>query len=176
MTLARTMFHLSPERLRTPTPRNGAARKRSGGIASGSLVMAAAALATLVVPTVSAHAQTAEQPAGGPVECLASGQDLINPDVIESKGGVLDGIITLTDVFQRLTPIAPGKTACPQQRVRAYSAKVIKKKEDGEVTYTPKGENAHMTNPEHRPHKPAMSWEVVQLSYNNDGQTKHFHR
>src|SRR5882762_4446754 len=98
MTFARTMFHFVPERLRTPTPRSGAAKKTSGGIASGSLAMAAAALATLVVPTVSAHAQT-PQPTSPTVDCLESGQDLIKPDEIVSEGGVLGGVITLTDVF-----------------------------------------------------------------------------
>jgi FtsP/CotA-like multicopper oxidase with cupredoxin domain len=175
MTFARTMLHFVPERLRTPTPRNGTARKSSGGIASGSLAMAAAALAMLGVPTLSAHAQTPEQPAGGPVECLASGQDLIRPDEIVSKGGILDGIITLTDVLERLTPIAPGKTTCPQQRVRAYSAKIIKKV-DGEVTYTPIGENAPPADPEPGPTLRARIGELVQLSFVNVVDANRFNR
>jgi FtsP/CotA-like multicopper oxidase with cupredoxin domain len=176
MTFARTMFHFVPERLRTPTPRSGAARKTRGGIASGSLAMAAAALATLVVPTVSAHAQT-PQPTSPTVDCLESGQDLIKPDEIVSEGGVLGGVITLTDVFQRLTPTAtptvPG-TKCAQQLMRAYSAKVIKKV-DGKVEYNPIRQDA-LADPEPGPTLRARIGELVQLSFVNVVDANRFNR
>jgi FtsP/CotA-like multicopper oxidase with cupredoxin domain len=117
-----TMFHRIPQFSRTAAGRSGATRRRRGRIALpglavfGLAVAAAAALATGGVPPASAQQQLS--PTSPTRPCIPAGQDLTNPPEIVSFGGVLKGVITLTEEFQLL----PGSGNCSQQLLRAFRA------------------------------------------------------
>jgi FtsP/CotA-like multicopper oxidase with cupredoxin domain len=127
MTFPGTMFHCAPQFSRTAAPRSGATGRRRGrialpGLAVLGLAVAAAALATRAVPPASAQftPPPADQATSPTVACRPAGGDLIMPPEIVSSGGVLKGIVTLTEEFQRLPPTAAGSTNCAQQLLRAF--------------------------------------------------------
>jgi hypothetical protein len=118
-----TMFHCTPRLSRTAAPPSGATRRRRSRTALPGLAvlgLAAAALATRAVPPASAQF-TPPPPSAATsptLPCRMPAQDLMNPPEIVSSGGVLKGVVTLTEEFQLL----PGSGNCPQQLVRAFRA------------------------------------------------------
>ena len=100
------------------------ARRMRGRIA---LLMVGAALASGAISF--AYAQNnppaftpppASEATSPTVPCLPAGQDLVTPPEIDASDGVLKGIISLAEEFQRLPPTAAGNANCPQQLVRIY--------------------------------------------------------
>jgi FtsP/CotA-like multicopper oxidase with cupredoxin domain len=103
------------------SPRTAAPPSRSWT----ALLIVTAALATRTVSPASPQSAPPTPPpsteATSPtVPCLPGGQDLVMPPEIKASDGVLKGIISLAEEFQRMPPVTAGDKNCPQQLVRVY--------------------------------------------------------
>jgi FtsP/CotA-like multicopper oxidase with cupredoxin domain len=132
------------------------------------LAVAAAALATRAVPPASAQFTPPPIPPTPPtVGCRPAGQDLIMPPEIVSSGGVLKGIVTLTEEFQRLPPAA-GSTNCAQQLLRAFRP--------GNPPLPPPDAPPVLVDPVPAPTLRAKVGDLVQLSFVNAVDANRFDR
>jgi FtsP/CotA-like multicopper oxidase with cupredoxin domain len=181
MTFPGTMFHCTPQFSRTAAPRSGATGRRRGriallGLPVLGLAVAAAALATRAVPPASA--QITPPPTPPTVGCRSAGQDLIMPPEIVSSGGVLKGIVTLTEEFQRLPPVAAADKSCAQQLLRAFRCSVLRGECDrsGIPPLPPPDAPPVLVDPVPGPTMRAKVGDLVQLSFVNAVDANRFDR
>jgi FtsP/CotA-like multicopper oxidase with cupredoxin domain len=165
MTFLGTMLYCAPQFSRAAAPQTGATERMRGRIVLLGLAVAAAALATRAVPPASAQftPPTPDQATSPTVDCLGAAMPLIMPPEIVSSGGVLKGIVTLTEEFQRLPPIA-GVTKCAQQLIRAFRAGI------------PLPAPSELLDPVPGPTLRAKVGELVQLSFVNAVDANRFDR
>jgi FtsP/CotA-like multicopper oxidase with cupredoxin domain len=134
-----------------------------------ALLVVAAALASRAISLASAQgnppkftpppASAATSPT---VPCLPGGQDLVMPAEINASDS--KSIISLAEEFQRLPPIAAGKTNCPQQLMRVYRPGL------------PSPPSNDLLNPLPGPTLRARVGDLVQLTFVNTVDANRFDR
>jgi FtsP/CotA-like multicopper oxidase with cupredoxin domain len=157
---------------RTEPPRGRPAQRMRRRIA---LLIVAAALASRAIPLAFAQgnppAVTPPPPSAATsptVLCLPVGQDLLMPRALDASDGVLKGIISLAEEFQRLPPTAAGNPNCPRQLMRVYRPGLPQQPSTGLP------QPSELSDPQPGPTLRARVGDLVQLTFVNTVDANRF--